>query len=63
MEDVSRNTCQDRLTNFTADTNRTPNNTIIRATGVLSKYRYTNEFTNKNKFTKRFSINITDKIT
>ena len=38
-------------------------NTIRRATDALSKYRYTNEFTNKNKFTKRFSNNITDKFT
>ena len=69
---------QDRLTNFTTDTNRTPTiniylinkievtsfyNTIRRATDVLSKYRYTNKFTNKNKFTIRFSNNITEKFT
>ena len=62
MQDVSRDTYQDRLVNFTTDTNRTPRiniyliskikvtsfyNTIRRATDALSKYRYTNEFTNK----------------
>ena len=66
MEDVSRDTYQDRLANFTTDTNRTPSiniclingskssfyNTIRRAKDTLSKHRYTNEFMNKNKFTK-----------
>ena len=78
MEDVGRDTYQDRLANFTADTNRTPSiniylinkikvtsfyNTIRRATDALSKYRYTNEFTITNKFMKRFSNNIIDKFT
>ena len=77
MEDVSRDTYQDRLSNFMTDTNRTPSINIylinkikvtsfcnmIRAMDALSKYRYTNEFTNKNKLTKRFSNNITDKFT
>ena len=37
-------------------------NTIRRDADALSKHRYTNEFTNANKFTKRFSNNITDKL-
>ena len=67
-----------QLANFTTGTNRTPSiniylinkikvtsfyNTIRRATDASSNYRYTNEFMNKNKFTKRFSNNITDKFT
>ena len=67
---------QGRLANFATDTSRTPSiniylinkikvtsfyNTIRRATVALSKHRYTNEFTNTHKFTKRFSNNITDK--
>ena len=78
MEDVSRDTYQDRLSNFMTDINRTPSiniylinkikvtsfcNMIRRAMDALSKYRYTNEFTNKNKFTKRFTNNIADKFT
>ena len=78
MEYASRDTYQDRLANFMTDTNRAPSinnylinkikvtscyNTIKRATDPLSKHRYTNEFINTNKFTKRFSNNVTDKFT
>ena len=78
MQYVSRDTYQDRLANFTTDTNRVPSinnylinkikvpsfyNTIRRATDALSKHRYTKEFTNTNKFTTIFSNNITDKFT
>ena len=38
-------------------------NTIRRATDDLNKHRYTNKFTNSNKFTRRFSNNITDNFT
>ena len=38
-------------------------NTLRRATDDLNKHRYTNKFTNSNKFTRRFSNNITDKFT
>ena len=78
MEYVSRDTYQDRLANFTTDTNKAPSinnylinkikvtslyNTIRRATDSLIKHRYTNEFPNTNKFTMRFSNNISDKFT
>ena len=38
-------------------------NTLRRATDDLNKHRYTNKFTNSNKFTRRFSNNITDNFT
>ena len=78
MKDISRDTYHGRLAIFTTDTNRTPSiniylinkskvtlfySTIRRATDALSKHRYTNEFANKNKFTRRFSKSITDKFT
>ena len=78
MEYVSRDTCQDRFVNFTADTDRPPiiNNylanqmkvtpfcsTITRITDTFSKHRYSNEFTSTNKFTKICSNNITDNCT
>ena len=62
MEDVSRDTYQDRLKNVMTDTNRTTSfniylinkiqvtslyNIIRRATDTLNKYRYTNEFMDK----------------
>ena len=68
---------RDRLAKFTTGTSRTPSiniyiinnikgtsfyNTIRRAMDCLSKHRYTNEFINKNKFTKGFSNNITDNL-
>ena len=71
-------TYQDRLANFTTDTNRPPSinnylinkikvtsfyNTIRRAADDFKKHKYTNEFTNANKFTKRFSNNISDEFT
>ena len=77
MEYVIRDIYQDRLANFTTDTNRAPRmnnylnkikvtsfyNTVRRATNALSKHRYPNEFTNKNKFKMSFSNNINDKFT
>ena len=78
MKYVSRDTKQDRLLNSTTDNNRVSSinnylinkikvtpfyNTRRRATEVLSKHRYTEKYTNANKFTKIFRNNITDKFT
>ena len=76
MENLSRDTLEDKLANFATDTNRVPSinnylikkikvtpiyNMIRRTVNSLSKHRGTNKFTNTSKFTNRFSNNFTDK--